>query len=174
MTYFLLPSSEAPLYPAYTAERTNNCGPIHYVPGSAEIPFIPDLDDDETPGTCAQSLLAEPIRVSRWSTVVCAPSTADHTSLSTVRLYQLHTARSSRSTYGSSRNTDGSRGSSALQGGLDTSSNIELMRDIVRNFHELAVLSRTRWKLRADPALPFHLAALEVMRAALSGDTVDC
>ncbi|RPD62123.1 hypothetical protein L226DRAFT_463453 [Lentinus tigrinus ALCF2SS1-7] len=166
-TYFLMPYAEMSLYPAYTAERTSKCGPIHYLPGAVELPYIPDLEDDEASGACAQSHSPEPIRVSGWSTVVCAPSAADHTSLSTVRLYQLYTTRSLRSTYGSSR--AGSRVSPASQGGSDT----ELMSDIVRNFHELAVLSRTRWRLRADPALPFHLAALEVMRSALSGDSVD-
>ncbi|TFK83195.1 hypothetical protein K466DRAFT_498929 [Polyporus arcularius HHB13444] len=166
-TYFLVPSPEASLYPAYTAERTNKCGPFHHIPGSAEIPYIPDLEDEETSGA-VQSHTAEPIRVAGWSTVVCAPSTDDRTSLSTVRLYQLHTTRSSRSTYGSSRPRGGN-----LNGPSHTNMDGELMSDIVRNFHELAVLSRTKWKLSADPALPFHLAALEVMRAALSGDTVD-
>ncbi|KAI0706930.1 mediator complex subunit 13 C-terminal-domain-containing protein [Cerioporus squamosus] len=177
-TYFLVPSPEAPFYPTYTAERTSKCGPSHYIPGTAETPFIPDLEDDETSGACAQLQTTEPIRVSGWSAVVCVPSTADYTTLSTVRIYQLHTTRSSQSTYGSSRTSDGSRASPAPRRGIfggpsGTSTDAQLMSDIVRNFHELAVLSRTRWKLRADPALPFHLAALEVMRAALSGDTVD-
>ena len=69
--------------------------------------------------------------------------------------------RSARSTYGASPHSSGEADADALLG------------DIVRSFHELAVLSRARWRLHADPALPFHLAALEVMRAALSGGAVD-
>lgn len=170
---FLVPSPEALLYPTYTAERTPNCGPTHYVPGLAELPFVPDHEDDEATGACSQTCSAELMRVSGWSTVVCAPSTTDHTSLSTTRLYPLHTARSLRSTYGSLKTSGVTRIPTASKGAVDADMSAELMSDIVHNFHELAVLSRTRWKLCANPALPFHLAALEVMHAALSGDTVD-
>lgn len=43
--------------------------------------------------------------------------------------------------------------------------------DLTRSFYELSVLARERWHLDsrgAHPSLPFHLAALEVMRAALA------
>ncbi|KAG6845845.1 hypothetical protein H0H87_002536 [Tephrocybe sp. NHM501043] len=41
---------------------------------------------------------------------------------------------------------------------------------IAQNFHELAVLARARWRLDVDPALPFHLAAVDAMRIALERD----
>ncbi|KAJ7496590.1 mediator complex subunit 13 C-terminal-domain-containing protein [Mycena latifolia] len=45
--------------------------------------------------------------------------------------------------------------------------------EITHSFHELAVLSAARWRLAqmgADPILPFHLAAVDAMRAALERD----
>ena len=46
----------------------------------------------------------------------------------------------------------------------------KLHADITRNFHELAVLARARWRLGVNPLLPFHLAAVEAMRIALDCD----
>ncbi|KAJ7099336.1 mediator complex subunit 13 C-terminal-domain-containing protein [Mycena belliarum] len=49
----------------------------------------------------------------------------------------------------------------------------QLHVEITRSFHELAVLSAARWRLPqmgADPILPFHLAAVDVMRVALERD----
>ena len=40
--------------------------------------------------------------------------------------------------------------------------------DVCQNYHELAVVARSRW-LRVNPILPFHLGALEVMDHALRG-----
>ncbi|KAJ6488252.1 mediator complex subunit 13 C-terminal-domain-containing protein [Mycena vitilis] len=48
-----------------------------------------------------------------------------------------------------------------------------LHADITQSYHELAVLCAARWKLGqmgADPILPFHLAAVDAMRAALERD----
>ncbi|KAI0751627.1 mediator complex subunit 13 C-terminal-domain-containing protein [Daedaleopsis nitida] len=167
-TYSLVSSSDITLYPAYSVERSVKSGLSPYIPGSSDQPFVPDLEDEETPNSQAQSPSTEPMRVPGWSTILCAPSTADHASISSVRLFQLHVAHSPHSTYGKSRTTHPDHDAQ-----VDAQLQSELMNDIVRNFHELAVLSRTRWKLHADPALPFHLAALEVMRAALSGGAVD-
>ncbi|KAF7350887.1 Mediator of RNA polymerase II transcription subunit 13 [Mycena sanguinolenta] len=50
----------------------------------------------------------------------------------------------------------------------------KLHAEITQSYHELAVLSAARWKLTqmgsADPILPFHLAAIDAMRAALERD----
>ncbi|KAF9534436.1 mediator complex subunit 13 C-terminal-domain-containing protein [Crepidotus variabilis] len=49
----------------------------------------------------------------------------------------------------------------------------QLLADITRNFHELAVLSRLRWQLDrhgVHKGLPFHLAATDVIRTALDMD----
>jgi mediator of RNA polymerase II transcription subunit 13, fungi type len=66
---------------------------------------------------------------------------------SMLRIHRLHNVKSRSSSY--------------------TASDAQTHEDATRNFHELAVLARARWQLRAHPALPFHLAALEVMREAL-------
>ncbi|KAJ6497407.1 mediator complex subunit 13 C-terminal-domain-containing protein [Mycena sanguinolenta] len=50
----------------------------------------------------------------------------------------------------------------------------KLHAEITQSYHELAVLSAARWRLAqmgsADPILPFHLAAVDAMRAALERD----
>ncbi|KAJ7198471.1 hypothetical protein GGX14DRAFT_665621 [Mycena pura] len=52
----------------------------------------------------------------------------------------------------------------------DTNSE-QLLAEITRSYHDLAVLTAARWKLAqsagADPILPFHLAAVDAMRTAL-------
>jgi mediator of RNA polymerase II transcription subunit 13 len=56
----------------------------------------------------------------------------------------------------------------------DAETNVgQLHADITQSYHDLAVLSAARWKLAqmgADPILPFHLAAVDAMRAALERD----
>lgn len=37
------------------------------------------------------------------------------------------------------------------------------LRDIVKNFHELAILSQLRWQTNTSTILPYHLAALLVI-----------
>ncbi|TBU27711.1 mediator complex subunit 13 C-terminal-domain-containing protein [Dichomitus squalens] len=162
-TYSLSPSTGY-MYPAYLADRRTN-SPSHLIPGSSDCSFIPDVEDEDSPSSNPGSS-TDPLRVLSWTMVICAPSSADHTSVSTMRIFLLHAAHSSRSTYGVGIAGDTARSRSRQ---LPP----EHMSDIVRNFHELAVLSRAKWKLRADPVLPFHLAALEVMRAALAGGAVD-
>jgi len=44
---------------------------------------------------------------------------------------------------------------------------LELQRDWVSSFNELAVLARERWNLSTFGALPFHLVAVEIMSIAL-------
>ncbi|KAI0637629.1 hypothetical protein C8Q77DRAFT_1086914 [Trametes polyzona] len=160
-TYTISSWQSLALYPTYTHDRSAKSLPPTVIPGSSDLPYIPDLDD-EADATSQQ--FPDALRVPGWSTVVCAPSVTDHTSVSTLHVFQLHITRSLRSTYEISRKNVES---------TPARLHSEHMDDIVRNFHDLAVLARTRWKLRADPALPFHLASLEVMRAALSGGTSD-
>ncbi|KAJ6534040.1 mediator complex subunit 13 C-terminal-domain-containing protein [Mycena vulgaris] len=61
----------------------------------------------------------------------------------------------------------------SLLAALPQEADARLHADITRSFHELAVLAATRWRLAqmgADPILPFHLAAVDAMRAALERD----
>ncbi|KAI0329947.1 hypothetical protein GY45DRAFT_1251784 [Cubamyces sp. BRFM 1775] len=165
-TYSLASPPTLSMYPTYTADRSTNCILSGLVPGSCDLPHVPDLDDDtEANRSSQQAPTGDSLRVPCWTTVICAPSAADHTSITTMRIYQLHVTRSLRSTY-----EIPSRKTSVV----DTSTvHTEHMDDIIHSFHDLSVLARARWKLRAHPALPFHLAALEVMRAALSGGSAD-
>ncbi|KAI0352771.1 hypothetical protein OH77DRAFT_1428194 [Trametes cingulata] len=164
-TYALSSPPTLALYPAYTVDRSSKCIPSALIPGSSDLPYIPDLEDDsETPAHHLPTT-ADILRVPAWRTIICAPSLTDHTSVSTTSIFQLHVTRSLRSTYEISLRKNEV---------VDTAQvHTEHMDDIIRNFNDLAVLARSRWKLRADPALPFHLAALEVMRAALSGGSTD-
>ncbi|CDO74204.1 hypothetical protein BN946_scf185043.g256 [Trametes cinnabarina] len=153
------------LYPAYITDRSAKCVPPSLIPGSSNIPYVPDPDEDTDTGGTSQQTPIDALRVPGWSIVVCAPSTTDHTSVSTVRIFELYVTRSLRSTY---------EISSQKNAVTDTAqAHAEHMDDIVRNFHDLAVLARVRWKLRTHPALPFHLAALETMRTALSSGSYD-
>lgn len=165
-TCYLAPPSHTMIYPSYTVDRSAKSGPFPFAPGASESPYIPDLDDEESPNAPTPSPLAESLRAPAWGTLICAPPSTDYTALSTTQLFLLHTAHSMRSTYSASTRTGDSPPSRSEEHAV-------LMGDIVRSFHELAVLSRARWKLHADPVLPFHLAALEVMRAALSGGAAD-
>lgn len=45
--------------------------------------------------------------------------------------------------------------------------NDDILGDITRNYHDLAVLSHERWHLHTDRILPFHLAALDIMQQSL-------
>ena len=48
--------------------------------------------------------------------------------------------------------------------------NQQLHKDITKNYHELAVLAKVRWKLAGSSVLPFHLAAVDAMRMSLDRD----
>ncbi|KAI0676690.1 mediator complex subunit 13 C-terminal-domain-containing protein [Trametes maxima] len=164
VTYSISSPSALMFYPAYTVDRSAKYLPPALVPGSSDLPYVPD-SDDEADTASQQPPVSDELRVPGWSTVVCVPSVTDHTAVSTLRIFQLHVTRSLRSTY---------EISSKKNAFVDPShANSEHMNDVIRNFSDLAALARARWKLRVDPALPFHLAALEVMRAALSGGSAD-
>ncbi|KAI0772549.1 mediator complex subunit 13 C-terminal-domain-containing protein [Trametes elegans] len=166
ITYSLTSPPELTMYPTYTVDRSARCLSPIPIPGSSDLPYVPDLDDDDTAGTSRDSPShTESLRVPGWSTVVCSPATTDYTSVSTVRVYQLHVTRSLRSTFELSSKDKAAPDPAEVH--------TEHMDDIVHSFHDLSVLARARWKLRADPALPFHLAALEVMRAVLTGGSAD-
>ncbi|KAI0051453.1 hypothetical protein FA95DRAFT_278801 [Auriscalpium vulgare] len=84
-------------------------------------------------------------------TLVRAPCAADYTAVTMMHVHHLHAAKSPRST--------------------NTMSDADTLREVSQSFHELAVLARARW-LKANPILPFHLGALEVMDSALSGSFI--
>jgi mediator of RNA polymerase II transcription subunit 13 len=88
------------------------------------------------------------IRPLRTTSLIRVPGDAGLTSISMLHLHQLHSARSHRSSL--------------------TLSDEDILRDMCRNYHELSVLAHSRW-LKANPILPFHLGALEIMDRALSG-----
>jgi mediator of RNA polymerase II transcription subunit 13, fungi type len=44
----------------------------------------------------------------------------------------------------------------------------QILHDVILNYHELAALTRARYRLHARPVLPFHLAALEVIEHAFN------
>jgi mediator of RNA polymerase II transcription subunit 13 len=57
--------------------------------------------------------------------------------------------------------------------GSTISDDKQLLEDVTRNYYELSVLSKTRWKLDGmggHEGLPFHLAATDAMRMALDQD----
>jgi len=98
------------------------------------------------------------LRPLRTTTLVRVPGDAGFTSIAMLHLHQLHATRS----HGSSLTPPLSSRESSELGTL---------RDVCRNYHELSVLARSRW-MRANPILPFHLAALEIMDRALRGSSL--
>ena len=90
------------------------------------------------------------IRPLRTTSLIRVPGDAGLTSISMLHLHQLHSTWSHRSSL--------------------TLSNEDILRDMCRNYHELSVLAHSRW-LKANPILPFHLGALEIMDRALSSSS---
>lgn len=88
------------------------------------------------------------IRPLLTTSLIRVPGDAGLTSISMLHLHHLHSTRSQRSSL--------------------TLSDEDILRDMCRNYHELSVLAHSRW-LKANPILPFHLGALEIMDRALSG-----
>ncbi|EGO27140.1 hypothetical protein SERLADRAFT_434909 [Serpula lacrymans var. lacrymans S7.9] len=85
--------------------------------------------------------------------LIRAPAASGHTAITMIHIHLLHSMKSPNSS-------------------LSTSDH-ETHKDVTRNFHELAVLSESTHRLRANPILPFHLAALETMHGALTQGDVE-
>lgn len=103
---------------------------------------IPDCSDIGLPP------YEQHLRPLRSATLIRVPATADLTSITMLHVHQLHSKRSLNSSL--------------------TSSDADTLQDVCRNYHELSVLARTRW-LKANPILPFHFGALEIIDCALRG-----
>ncbi|KAH9986774.1 hypothetical protein BJV77DRAFT_1027850 [Russula vinacea] len=88
------------------------------------------------------------IRPLHTTTLIRVPGDAGLASIAMLHLHQLHSTGSHRSSL--------------------RLSDEDTLRDVCRNYHELSVLAHSRW-LKANPILPFHLGALEIMDCALSG-----
>jgi mediator of RNA polymerase II transcription subunit 13, fungi type len=108
---------------------------------SSDPSFINDFEEDKP----VDSLQ---IRCLHSTTLIRVPSDTDHVHISMLHLHLLQ--------------------STQLVHSSDNIANKDVLDEVTRNFHELAVLTRCRWKLNANPILPFHLAALEVIGSALS------
>ena len=86
------------------------------------------------------------------TTLVRVPAGSDCTAISMLELHLMATARAPHSS---------------------AADNEDALQEIARNYHDLSVLTHQRWRLKANPILPFHLAALEIMQLALDrGDAV--
>ncbi|KAH8999531.1 mediator complex subunit 13 C-terminal-domain-containing protein [Lactarius akahatsu] len=130
----------------------------YHLSHSAQMELLPpsfSSGDFESPHSCIPdcSDIGPPpyerhLRPLRSATLIRVPATADLTSITMLHLHQLHSTRSLVSSL--------------------TLSDAETLQDVCRNYHELSVLARARW-LRANPILPFHFGALEIMDRALRG-----
>lgn len=155
------------------------------VPGSSDLPFIPDFEDEKTaPGNSSPSsgsdaggeeLVPHPSVLGRArgaSALIFVPASNDYMSIGMLKLIRLHIARVPAK-LGTAAGTTVKVGDDKEQrrkvaDGFEE----QTMKDITRNFYELAVLARVRWKLggRSGNGLPFHLAALDTMRMVLAGE----
>ncbi|KAI0922097.1 hypothetical protein AcW2_006885 [Taiwanofungus camphoratus] len=140
----------------------SSSGPFN--PGHTDLSFIPDSEDEEP------QLQSHPsVRALGSNTLIYVPSGTDHTSISVVRIHRLHTTCSLRSSLLTRSPVEALP--SRMQG-IDATED-KTLQDITQNFHDLFVLSRMRWRMRQHSTLPFHLAALEIMRMALCKESTD-
>lgn len=158
---FLAPnkqSAKTPLSPPRTPKHTSG---LHFTDSTATtyavhssgtglFYLVDDFDQEMTFITGTEDKPSEdelPIRALHTSTLIRVPSGTDFNHISMLHLYLMH---STRSPHSSASITDK-----------------VTLEEVAHNYNDLAVLSRLRWRLHADPILPFHLAALEVMASAL-------
>lgn len=111
-------------------------------------PYIADSSSNGSTASPYERLGRPNLRPLHTTTLVRVPGDAGFTSIAMLHLHQLHATRSHRSSLALAES--------------------DTLRDVCRNYHELSVLARSRW-MRANPILPFHLAALEIMDRALRG-----
>lgn len=104
-------------------------------------PVIADAEDEKWAGITV-------LRPISSATLVRVPAGTDYSFVTTLHLHLLRVH------------------SHPSCSGIDST----LLEDIAQNYHDLSILARLRWKLRANAILPFHLAALEVMCTALATD----
>lgn len=158
------------------------------VPGFSDLPFIPDHEDERmltsdsaaaataSPGSGAgfDETDPPPIALGRargTSALIFVPASNDHLSIGMLRLARLHIARVPAK-FGMYAAKVGDNREQIAQEAEKFEE--QTLKDISRNFYELAVLAKVRWRLGGrlpGPCLPFHLAALDTMRTVLSGQT---
>ncbi|KAF8164920.1 mediator complex subunit 13 C-terminal-domain-containing protein [Crassisporium funariophilum] len=148
------PSSPQP-YSAITSPIAGIASSLSatYLKASVLPPGLIITDDDPT------SFHPHPLTLMPLSTAILihVPTSS---SLTSVKMVHIHLLRS----FHSYSYTHSAQALSA------PTPDKELLVDVTKNYHDLAVLSKTRWKLDGNSALPFHLAAVDAMRMSLDRD----
>lgn len=101
----------------------------------------------------SNSFYSAPILPSSTTTLIRVPCSPSPTSITMFHIHLFETFHSP-----SASHTPSSRDDRILHAQL------------TQNYYDLSVLSKVRWHLSANPLLPFHLGAVEVMRVALDRD----
>jgi len=170
-TYAIFPTSQMPMSLAssyknlglslsFVAEPPSPANPISPVASPSFVNSMPDSTSQyhNFNADCVATLRTdqEPHRLAfiprSTSTLIRIPNTPSPTSISMLHIYLLHTLQSPHSS------------------SLSLPDESKLHVAITQNFHDLAVLSKIRWNLDANPLLPFHLAAVDAMRISLDRD----
>ncbi|CCM01039.1 uncharacterized protein FIBRA_03087 [Fibroporia radiculosa] len=151
-SYAVFPLGELGCIPALSPVIKCGSGP-----GSADTSSISDFEDEEP------LLHSQPyLRVTGSSTLISVPAGADYTAVSMVHIYRLHSVSSPKV---------------MMPKRIDSvevqDEEVQTLRDITHNYHALAVLAYSKWKLQEHPGLPIHLAALMTMKMALMGGGVE-
>ncbi|KAF8803912.1 hypothetical protein BYT27DRAFT_6723764 [Phlegmacium glaucopus] len=115
------------------------------------------IPDNYSPDTSSQP---HPITLMPLSTttLIRVPSSSSLASIRMAHIHLLCTFHSYTYTYSSQVTS------------CPVPDNQQLHKDVTKNYHELAVLAKVRWKLDDNPVLPFHLAAVDAMRMSLDRD----
>jgi len=169
-TYAIFPTSQMPMslpssyknlgLSSFVPEPPSPANPTSPAAASLFVNSIPDSTSQyhNFNADCAATLRTdqEPHRLAfiprSTSTLIRIPNTPSLTSISMLHIYLLHTLQSPHSS------------------SLSLPDESKLHFAITQNFHDLAVLSKIRWNLDANPLLPFHLAAVDAMRISLDRD----
>ena len=145
-----LPSSPAP-QPAINPTANTVAQTMSTISPSIIIP------DSYSSDTSPRSYPVTPMPLST-TTLIRVPASS---SLASIRMTHIHLL----CTFHSSSYTHSSQVFSC-----PVPDNQQLHRDITKNYHELAILAKARWKLDGNSILPFHLAAVDAMRMSLDQD----
>jgi len=144
-----LPSSPAPqptINPKTVAENLSTISPPIIIP------------DNYSSHTCSRPYPIITLMPLSTTTLIRVPAASSHASIRMTHIHLLCVFHSYSYTHSSQVSS------------CPVPDNQQLHKDVTKNYHELAVLAKVRWKLDGDSVLPFHLSAVDAMRMSLDRD----
>lgn len=161
-----LPVSRPPSLSELLSGKSFIPEPLIYNPNVVSSPFLQPMQPVDSPFVPSRSLAQAdrqlvPLLPLSSSILIRVPHLHDSTTASSNSMTHIHLLRTYHSASYRSRSTS------------VVSDDKQFLADVTRNYYELSVLSKTRWKLdgiSGNTGLPFHLAATDAMSMALDKD----